>query len=430
VTAFAGRLWAIAKMTLIEALRRKVFTILILFAAVLLSSAAFFPSVDMTGRLRLIEIWSLRAAAVFTAIVALFLAGFSLPGDFEQKRIYLLVTKPVSKGMVFAGRLVGFALLLAVFIGTLGLVTVLFVRFVQVTTGKDFPPLEAHPRLLASEFTERGGARDPDRPERLAAFGESGGALVWTFRGIRRGDFPGRLRVAATLILESPSDPYRAAGAIRVSARNSAGRREEMSLTANTNEEREFVLPVDILEEKGTLELAITPTDKDGAAAATRESVVLFEAPANFELNFARGLVLVFLQSLIVLAVTLASSTFVSAPVAILLGILVYLVGASHSFVREGTRDIERTLQEMRPDGPPVRTPEDVPPWVLRVSTALSNGVLAIIPDFDHFDFSRWLLKDRAVSWRELGSAGRRALPPVLVLALVGILVMAFKDYG
>jgi hypothetical protein len=430
VIATPGQLWAIAKMTLLEALRRKVFAVLILFAAVLLSSVAFFPSVDMLGRLRLIEIWSLRAAAVFTAIVALFLAGFSLPGDFEQKRIYLLVTKPVSKGAVFAGRFLGFALLLALFVGTLGAVTALFIRGVQLTAGKDFPPLVAHPRRLAAEFSHRGGGVDPDKPERLVAFGENGGGLVWTFHDVRPSDFPDRLRVAATLVLESPTDPYRAAGTLRVAVTRGSGRREEIQLSANTNEEREFTLPAEILQGDGALELEVVPLDKDGMAGATRESVVLFERPMNFELNFARGLFLVFLQSLIVLAVTLASSTTVSAPVAILLGILIYLVGSSHGFVREGTRDIEQSLQQIKPDGPSRRTPEDLPAPVLWVSSRLSKAVLAVVPDFDHFDFSRWLLKDRAVSWKELAGAGRRALPPVLLLGIVGTMVMIFKDYG
>ena len=97
-----GRIWAIATMTLLEARRRKVFTILLLFGVALLSSVLFFPSVQQEdSRLRLIEIWSLRASALFTAIVGLFLAGFSLPTDFEQKRIYMIVTKPVSKPFVF-----------------------------------------------------------------------------------------------------------------------------------------------------------------------------------------------------------------------------------------------------------------------------------------------------------------------------------------
>jgi hypothetical protein len=152
-----GRIWAISKMTLLEARRRKVFTILLLFGVALLSSILFFPSVDdMDSRLRLIEVWSLRASALFTAIVGLFLAGFSLPTDFEQKRIYMIVTKPVSKSFVFLGRYAGYVLLLAVFIGSMGLITILFLRTVSLFSGEKFK-LAAYPRVSAENLSHAGG---------------------------------------------------------------------------------------------------------------------------------------------------------------------------------------------------------------------------------------------------------------------------------
>src|SRR5262249_7921746 len=123
VMAVLGRLWAIARMTLLEASRRKVFTILLLFAVALLGSTLSLPSLEVESGPRLTEIWALRASAIFTAIVALFLAGFSLPTDFEQKRIYMIVTKPVSKPLVFLGRYLGYVMLLALFIGAMGLIT-------------------------------------------------------------------------------------------------------------------------------------------------------------------------------------------------------------------------------------------------------------------------------------------------------------------
>ena len=146
-----GKIWAIARMTLLEARRRKVFTILLLFAVALLSSILLFPSVEMESRLRLIEVWALRASAMFTAIVGLFLAGFSLPQDFEQKRIYMIVTKPVSKSFVFLGRYVGYVLLLALFIGTMGLITVGFLRIVKAFSGDKFPALAAYPLVPKTE---------------------------------------------------------------------------------------------------------------------------------------------------------------------------------------------------------------------------------------------------------------------------------------
>lgn len=427
----AAQLWAIATMTLLEARRRKVFAVLILFALALLSSAAFFPSVGPEGRLRLIEIWAMRAAGLFTAIVALFLAGFSLPGDFEQKRVFLVVTKPVPKGLIFLGRFAGFALLLAIFAATLGAVTVAFLRLVSWTSGGDFPPLVAYPRERAAAFGHERGVPLPEDPGTVAAAAPEEGSLIWTFRGLRRADFPDRLRVEARLTIGSPQDPYRAAGVLAVRARAASGRTEEIRFPANTSEERSFTLPADLVEPEGTLELAFRPADPDGLIAGHARSVVLYRKPSSFELNFARGMILVLLQSLVVLAVTLAASTWVSAPLSILLGILVYLVGSAHGFIREAARDVEFTVRQApgqeaapRPGG------LDLPPWIMKTSASLSRAVLALVPDFAHFDFARWLLKDHAVSGRDLAEAAGRAAPPVLVLALLGTALLYFRDFG
>jgi len=433
VKGFAVRLGAIASMTLVEASRRKAFTILALFAVALLSSAAFFPAVEMKARLRLLEAWSLRAASLFTALVALFFSGFSLPSDFETRRIYLLVTKPVSKVTVFLGRFLGFALLLAVFLGIMGILTTVFIRSVALLAGPAFPPLVAFPRRSALEFAPRKGqkVKDPDVPRWLVEK-EPGAALVWRFRGLDRRDFPETARAEIRLILSSRIDPFRASGNVEI--RTGAPGREPhlQNLFLQTHEEVSFTFPSAAIGEDGTLEVDVRPLDGDGRVVGWAESLALYQRPVSFEINFAKGLLLSFLQSLLVLAVTLMASTFLSAPVSILLGILLYLVGSLHGYVLEGTRDIDRSLTESggghhRTHGPA----DEIPRPLLKAASEISKAVLSVVPDFDRFDFSLWLLKDRAVSWSDLG---RAAFPhttlQIAVLITLGMLVMTFKDFS
>jgi hypothetical protein len=424
-----GRLWAIAAMTLLEASRRKVFTILILFSLALLSSILFFPAVEVDARLRLIEVWALRSSAVFTAIVGLFLAGFSLPQDFETKRIYLIVTKPVSKPLVFLGRYLGFAMLLAVFVLTMGAVTTVFLRVVKVCSGEKFPALVAYPRLRADKFAYPGGkALEDQQAEAAAPFGPDK-ALVWQYAGLHRSDFTDTARMQARFIFGAEEDPYRASGTVELHVVNSAGASHTTRLNMNTNEEREFSFPSSLIGDDGVLQVQARTTDGDGILASSAGWMILYEKSMLFELAFARGLLLILVQSLIVLSITLMSSTFLSAPLSILLGILLYLVGTIHSYVREGSRDIDKSLAEIRISKEKVRSPEGIPPGLLAFSTWTSKRVLEAVPDFAHFDYSVWLLKDHAVSWSEFGGAGRRALPPIAVMIALGTLVMFFKDF-
>jgi hypothetical protein len=425
-----GKVWAIARMTLLEARRRKVFTILLLFAVALLSSILFFPSVEMESRLRLIEVWALRASAIFTAIVGLFLAGFSLPQDFEQKRIYMIVTKPVSKSLVFLGRYVGYVLLLALFIGTMGLITVGFLRTVKLFSGDKFPALAAYPRVMPAEFAWPGGEEIEGGGLKAAVKFGPDNALIWTFRGLRRSHFEDTVRAQARLVFGSVQDQYRSSGTVRIVVRNTAGGSHEIpKLEMNTNEEREFSFPASLIRDDGAASVEIRCGDADGIIASAPTYVPIFEKSMLFEFAFLRGLGLILLQSMIVLSITLMSSTFLSAPLSILLGILLYLVGSVYGYIRDGTREIDSSLSEIRTSKERRRPPEELPVGVLWFSNVMSKAVLSVTPDFDQFDFSAWLLKDRALSWEDLAGAARKALPPILVLVALGTLVMAFKDF-
>jgi hypothetical protein len=441
VSISLGRVWAIARMTLLEASRRKVFLILLLFTAALLSSVAFFPSVEkMPDRLRLMEVWALRATSLFTAIVALFISGYSLPGDFEQKRIYLLVTKPVSKAAIFLGKFLGLSLLLATFVGTMGLVTVLFIRGVQLFAGPSFPPLVATERWDRAEFfalrplrqDEDDDEKRKDKDRRKSyILAETQGALRWRFAGLRRSDFGTQLQLESRLAVGSPRDDFRASGNVRLEARSGSSRYTTEQFL-NTNDERDWTLPADFLAPDGTLDIIVSCGDSDGFLGAAPTDMALYLKSSQFEFAFARGLVLLFLESMTVLSLTLAASCFLSAPLSILLGILLYVIGATHGYVKDGARDIDQSLTQLQKGAKQGHsgTPEEIPPWFLRFSSIVSKGVLAAVPDFENFNFAKWLLKDRAVSWRDLGRAAGHALLPILVLGAVGMLVMVFKDFG
>jgi len=145
-----------------------------------------------------------------------------------------------------------------------------------------------------------------------------------------------------------------------------------------------------------------------------------------------KGLLLVLLQSSMVLLATLAASTFVSAPVSILLGICLFLTGSTWSFVTESLEDVDRRLKEVeeRHDDGHGHAPDDIPPWILRVSGTLSRVVLEAVPNFDAFNFADWLLTDTAISARDLGRALLSFAPRAAVLLLIGLLLISFRDFA
>ena len=429
MTAHLGRLWAVARMTLLEAVRRKVFAILLIFAVALLAGTLFFPAVDSEARLRLLQAWSLRAATLFSAIVGLFLAGFSIPSDVEQKRVYLLATKPLPKPFLFLGRLLGFSLLLVVFIAATGLISTTFMRVVSWVSGPEFPRMIARPKLRPSEFAAVRGQEVEGLPG-PAVLHDERAMLVWKFPGLRPSDFDGPIRAQIRLYMGAPGDKFRSEGRARIRVRCGKEAREVGTFSLNTNEEREILIPVEVLGRGGILEVGVQAADEDGFVSGDGTRLVLYAKPMIFELAYLGGMGLVLLQSLTVLAVTLAASTLVSGPLSVLLGILLYLVGSIHGFMLEGTRDLRHSLEVDAASEGRTGTVRDLPPALIRISTSISTAVLKAVPDFDRFDYGRWLLRDTALSWREAGQAAGHAVPVVLVCVILGTLIMFRRDLG
>lgn len=423
-----GRLWAVARMTLLEALRRKVFLILLLFGVALVSGTLFFPAINEEARLRLLQAWSLRAATFFSAIVGLFLAGFSIPADIETKRVYLLVTKPLPKPFLFLGRLLGFSLLVALFIAASGLLSTSLMRVVAAAGGPSFPRPVARPCLKPDEFGASRGQEVENLPGKVVLH-QPDSYLAWRFPARGPEAFDGPIRGQIRLFIGSPTDKYRADGKVRILARGPGGARQLPDLVLNTNEEKDIELPADIVGQGGRIEVLAMAVDADGMIAGDGTRLVLFERPAPFELAYLGGMVLVFLQSLTVLTLTLAASTLVSGPLAVLLGILLYLVGSIYGFTAEATRELDRSLAVER-GARNTGTVRDLPTPLVRISNTISKAVLKVVPDFDRFDYGRWLLKDTTVSWPETRAAGAHALPLLAICLAAGILVMLWRDLG
>lgn len=432
--ATLGRLRAVAALTFLEAVRRKVFLIVIIVGAAIVSSAAFLPSVDASGRLRLIEIWSIRTVTVFCSLGAIFLAGFSLPGDFEQRRIYTLVTKPIHKGTLFLGKFFGFVLLMAVFLAIMGVVTLVYLKVIA-SVSKDFPEARVYPRHEPAgtwgslKGVEPGvwGVRSHDKD----------GYIEFQFERLPAGRFPERVPVRAKLDLRRlPGREFRLEADVRVVAVNPVTREESaQTVRFQTNRmKQDLEIPGRAISGDGRLLIRMRPDEPDVEIASWPDGIWIRSNPVNFQLNFMKGMLLVLMQSSMVLLATLAASTVVSAPVSILLGICLFLTGSTWSFVTESLEDVDRRLKDVEKrrleDTHEHAPPEDIPPWLLRVSGTMSRVVLRAVPDFNAYDFGDRLLTDTAVSGRDLGRALGSFAPRAAILVLVGLLLISYRDFA
>lgn len=105
------RVWAMAKLVLLDSWRRKVWVVLILYGILLLFASQYLsPTSQNPAKLSIGFVLS-YCTRYLILIIMLVLSVFSIPLDFKNRTIFTVVTKPVSMAEYVLGRIYGFVLL-------------------------------------------------------------------------------------------------------------------------------------------------------------------------------------------------------------------------------------------------------------------------------------------------------------------------------
>ncbi len=109
-----GRVWALAVNTLTELIRLKIFYFLLIFALLLIGSSAFLLQFSFQDQFQMLKDLSLGAMSIFTSLLAILATAGLLPKDIEDRTLYTILAKPVSRLEYLMGKLWGVVLLLLV----------------------------------------------------------------------------------------------------------------------------------------------------------------------------------------------------------------------------------------------------------------------------------------------------------------------------
>ena len=145
-------LLAIILLTYRESLRKKILLVLVLFCIGLIVSSAFFPVVSSSARIKLVQTWTFQGVTFFGILVAIFLAAVSISSDIENKRVFLVLTKPVTRETIIMGRLIGFILTTAVITIIMALVGLGYIRLVALFSPGAQGALAVNQRIKPDQF--------------------------------------------------------------------------------------------------------------------------------------------------------------------------------------------------------------------------------------------------------------------------------------
>lgn len=124
-------------MTYLEARRNRTTMAVLAFAVVIVISSFIFQEVTTTALDRIVRDVALAAIHAFGLILAVFLGVSVVSKEIDRRTVYLLVSKPISRGEYVFGKLLGVGLSLFV---TLGLMTAAFLAQ-QLVYGAPIRPI-------------------------------------------------------------------------------------------------------------------------------------------------------------------------------------------------------------------------------------------------------------------------------------------------
>ena len=150
------RTLAMAQLTVLEAIRRKIIWAFVVFVLLLLFASLFLDGIsDNPARIYLSIV--LNSTYFLILLLSVVLSTFSLPNEVKNRTIYSLVTKPIRAGEIVLGKIVGFTV-----IGTVVLAVMCVVSYGFVVRGLN------HRHSIEAEAVERTGQGDS-----LAATGKT-----------------------------------------------------------------------------------------------------------------------------------------------------------------------------------------------------------------------------------------------------------------
>lgn len=126
------RIRAVAGNTFLEAVRQKVFAVLLIFALVLLGGANYFAEFSFQEQFKFLKDLGYATISLTGLLVGLLGAAQLIPAEIERRTILTALCRPLRRWEFVAGKYLGLVVLLGVMLGIMGAVFWLVLRWKEL----------------------------------------------------------------------------------------------------------------------------------------------------------------------------------------------------------------------------------------------------------------------------------------------------------
>ena len=441
------RIGALAKLTFLEAYRRKALSVFVVFALLFMFAGWFMggDTAKITGdQVKVYISFVLRAISWLTLPIVLVLCSFGIPEDIRLRSLHTVVTKPARRLEIVLGRVIGFSL-----IGTLVLLVMSTVGYIWIV--RQIPAKEQG--LLTCRVPVYGTLSFLDRQGAAAEKGINTGD-IWEFRSYIEGATAARARWefhnidesalddAGNLHLENQFVAFRSyKGDMKrqllfdfkfINPEKQAAPGQPLTFTTEARQvnefrgvtdkihrklgrdgdEKTFDLIKDFVKKDRSLTVEVSCIDREQYLGMARPDLFIRKPDQPFWTGYAKAVLGIELMVILVAIMAVTASTFLKGPIATVLTCCLLALGGedAHKFMDElvgGTfkgggflESIYRILTHMNPT-------TDLPDNPAFVGMRLFDAVLTsflwlckqVIPQLKYFNMSEYVSNGFDVPW-------------------------------
>ena len=379
-----SNVWAIAKITLAQAVRMKVALVVILMLAIMLPIMGVIVTGDGTllGKLQTFSSYGISLTSMMLCFLVIALSCFTLNYDIKNKHIFTIITKPIKRNEILLGKFFGLVILngglLLIFSALIYTFTVLMPRLTEVDQeqleqvqnefftsriaiqpGIDMDKIEKEAekeleKLIASQapiFENRTRAQVLrmliGQKKLEAKTVEPGSVLKWEFNNVKieNLDEPIFIRFKYDVSVDPPDlNIYSRwiAGDLRSLEKGEKPKtrifdsylRKDIVRTA-----KEIKMPADVVGEDGYLEIAFQNVYYNNTTVIPQEVEILYKSDM-FTVNYFRAVGMIMIRLVFLAALGVALSTWLSFPVAIFVSLVFYQIGMTNGFIVESIESL------------------------------------------------------------------------------------------
>ncbi|MBM4055061.1 MAG: hypothetical protein FJ264_10430 [Planctomycetes bacterium] len=417
--------------TVREAIRKKIPHILISLGAIVLAISPFISTTHEPDALPKIMLTVFFQAVALLCVTGIILfSAVSLPHDIENKTIFSILSKPVSQFKFVAGRTLGFALLAAFILVALGLVNIISVFFASA----HLPPehrgiFKARKEFGAHHFHIQGKIHHEKEGIRWVMGGREGIA-IWHFSHLheKAKNIP-PFEVELRLKLDSSRNVADTIPlSIGIEGIQSKENKTEL-VSAKADETVTLGIPPEIIRKNNDIKITVFPTLTADYIGTAHNTIKVFSIQKGFVFNYAKALAITFLKFLLIIAIAVMGSAYLSAFVSILSAFAVFLCGHLLDFIKDFSLLLHHSGAHEHGLPGMIKKPSGFMIYMDYFFKKPLEWISFILPDFKKFDILSYLLKGIDIPIETIGFSAGYTVLYVAICTLISYILLKKREF-